>query len=33
MFTLDAFNEDEFLKIPERLRADIQKSPEYNKAL
>jgi hypothetical protein len=21
------------LKIPERLRADIQKSPEYNKAL
>lgn len=33
MFTLDAFNEDEFLKIPERLRADIQTSPEYNKAL
>lgn len=33
MFTLDAFNEDEFLKIPERLRAYIQTSPEYNKAL
>ena len=33
MFTLDDFNEDEFLKIPERLRAYIQTSPEYNKAL
>lgn len=33
MFSLDSSNEDEFLKIPERLRTEIQKSPEYNKAV
>lgn len=33
MFSLNEFNEDEFLKLPERLRNKIQQTPEYAEAI
>lgn len=33
MFSLDSFSEDEFIKLPERLREKIQLAPEYNTAV